>query len=160
MYIILNYMHTEINRCLHPFWLPNQERNKSSLDGVLSHVTWRGLSEDAMQRYYLRVYSFTDQTNLSQVCLAFSLFYQRISSAFSYKKQVTGNESQYENRKEKHSQTLHVDQWFKQQKDICMLYVFFETFRSSPSSWSWFARSGLLKKHNYKQFLVISQDSF
>lgn len=104
MYIILNYMHTEINRCLHPFWFPNQERNKSSLDGVLSHVTWRGLSEDAMQRYYLRVYSFTDQTNLSQVCLAFSLFYQRISSAFSYKKQVTGNESQYENRKEKHSQ--------------------------------------------------------
>ena len=38
--------------------------------------------------YYLRVYSYTDQTNLSQVCLAFSLFYQRISSAFSYNKQA------------------------------------------------------------------------
>ena len=29
------------------------------------------------------------------------------------------------------------------------LYVFFETFRSSPSSWSWFARSGLLKNNNF-----------
>jgi len=53
-----------------------------------------------MQSYYLRVYSFTDQTNLLQLCLAFSLFYQKISSAFSYKKkQVTGNEAHYKNRK-------------------------------------------------------------
>ena len=64
-----------------------------------------------MQSYYLRVYSSTDQTNLLQFCLAFSLFYQRISSAFSYKKkQVKGNEAQYKNRKETYSQNQHIVQ--------------------------------------------------
>ena len=42
-----------------------------------------------------------------------------------------------------------------------LLYVFFETFRSSPSSWSWFARSGLLKNNflisNFSSIFLASQ---